>query len=178
MGDANQLSPTVLSRQRRTELSVSPMERLLRSEETPSVMLTVQHRSSPQIVAFPSKMFYHGKIDSAPNMGGPIADTYSLIRNDLTTDHMVLVPTIDMPECIPANTKSYANDGECRLVTGLVRDLIASGVAAPTIGVLTPYSAQVSLLTKTLDEFFQGISVSTIDCFQGIILTNLSNNKF
>ena len=173
MGDVNQLSPTVLSRRRRTELSISPMERLLGSEDAPSVMLTVQHRSSPQIVAFPSKMFYQGKIDSAPNMGGPIADTCSLTRTDLTTNHLVLVPTFDMPECIPANTKSYANDGECRLVSGLVRDLIASGVAAPTIGVLTPYSAQVSLLTKTLDDRFQGVSVSTIDCFQGMSLDQL-----
>ena len=167
IGDVSQLPPTVISQKRKTDLSVSPMERLFGCENTPSVMLTVQHRSAPQIMAFPSQMFYHGKIESAPKTRGTIADMFSLVENDLTTNHLVLVPTCDMPESTPIDTKSYANVGECQLVRGLIRDLIASGVSTTSIGVATPYSGQVSLLVQSLEDTHQGILVSTIDKFQG-----------
>ena len=167
IGDAKQLPPCVISQKRKVDLSVSPMERLLENGNTPSVMLTVQHRSSPQIMAFPSQMFYHGKIESAQCRSGTIADVFSLARNDLTTNHLVLVPTCDMPESSPVNTKSYVNVGECQIVLGLVRNLVASGMSPTSIGVVTPYAGQVSLLGETLEASFQGILVSTIDRFQG-----------
>ena len=167
IGDAKQLPPCVISQKRKVDLSVSPMERLLGKGDIPSVMLTVQHRSSPKIIAFPSQMFYHGKIESAQDKSGTIADVFSLARNSLTTNYLVLVPTCNMPESKPLNTNSYANVGECQLVLGLVRNLVASGASLTSIGVVTPYAGQVSLLSEALEAPFQGLLVSTIDRFQG-----------
>ena len=167
MGDTAQLPPTVISQRRREDLSRSLMERLLTRGDMPVFMLTVQHRSSPQIMNFPSQTFYQGKIISLQDAAGTLAEAFSLTKNTLTVNNLILVPTNDMPESIPINTKSYENSGECRLVIGLVRQLIECGIPTDDIGVLAPYSGQVSLLGKMLEDTWRGIEASTVDRFQG-----------
>lgn len=116
---------------------------------------------------FPSQTFYQGKIISLMDAAGTLAEAFSLTKNTLTVNNLILVPTNDMPESIPINTKSYENSGECRLVIGLVRQLIECGIPTDDIGVLAPYSGQVSLLGKMLEDTWRGIEASTVDRFQG-----------
>ena len=143
------------------------MERLLTRGDMPVFMLTVQHRSSPQIMNFPSQNFYQGKIVSLMDTAGTLAEAFSLAQSILTVNNLILVSTNDMPESVPINTKSYENSGECRLVIGLVQRLIECGIPTTDIGVLAPYSGQVALLGKMLEASWSGIVTSTVDRFQG-----------
>ena len=75
-------------------------------------------------------------------------------------------------------TESKYNVGEADLVLVIVEELLAEGVCASDIGVITPYNAQASLVKSVLrageDEAGEimrkgrgAVEVSTVDGFQG-----------
>ena len=57
------------------------------------------------------------------------------------------------------------NRREADLVAAKVRALLAAGVAAGEIGVITPYAAQARLLREKLP--IAGLEIDTVDGFQG-----------
>jgi len=58
------------------------------------------------------------------------------------------------------------NENEARVVSDFVRDYIKThGVRPESIGVVSPYRAQVVLLRKVLDG--SGVTVDTVERFQG-----------
>src|SRR6202041_1688230 len=62
-----------------------------------------------------------------------------------------------------------SNDGEAALVRRHVRSLVAAGVRPDDIAVITPYNAQLAVLSRALkgrDEF-RGIELGSVDGFQG-----------
>lgn len=69
VGDPRQLPATLLS-QRALELglSISLHERLMDQCSWKPIMLEQQYRMKPEIRAFPSKRFYHGKLQDGPNV--------------------------------------------------------------------------------------------------------------
>jgi len=79
---------------------------------------------------------------------------------------------------------SRANETEARLVVHLVEDLLED-VPASEIGIITPYTAHVRLVTDLLDDHVEtadDITVDTIDSFQGsektaIILSLVRSNS-
>jgi DNA polymerase alpha-associated DNA helicase A len=68
-----------------------------------------------------------------------------------TSQAVVFVDTQggEFPESTPEGDESSLlgdskrNNGEAEIVKGMVKDLIAAGVSADTIAVITPYNAQV-----------------------------------
>ncbi len=48
-----------------------------------------------------------------------------------------------------------------------VSRLVAAGVAAADIGIITPYNGQVALLKEMRPEALAGVEVSSVDGFQG-----------
>ena len=63
---------------------------------------------------------------------------------------------------------SVSNPGQAERVAAEVRRLLARGVAASDVGVITPYHAQVRRLRDLLaDELTHGLEVSSVDAFQG-----------
>jgi ATP-dependent RNA/DNA helicase IGHMBP2 len=67
-----------------------------------------------------------------------------------------------------ANAESLRNEGEARAALAHAERLIASGLAPSSIGLITPYSAQVALLRSMRPErLAQTLEVSTVDGFQG-----------
>ena len=77
---------------------------------------------------------------------------------------------------------SKFNENEALLVKLHINHLIDSNVPEDAIGVISPYSAQVSLLKKTINQNYPNIEISTVDGFQGrekevIILSLVRNNE-
>ena len=65
-----------------------------------------------------------------------------------------------------SKVSSKSNDFEARQVCEVVRDLLkAEDVTNKTIGVITPYKAQLKLITDKIKGF--DVSVRTVDGFQG-----------
>lgn len=57
--------------------------------------------------------------------------------------------------------------GEATIVSHLVDEYIKSGVRADQIGVITPYSMQVSLIKTLIHDSYDEVDVQTVDGFQG-----------
>lgn len=69
-----------------------------------------------------------------------------------------------------SSAESKCNEGEARAAMQHVRRLMAAGIKAEDIGVITPYSAQVGLLRELRSECGSAaaaVEISTVDGFQG-----------
>ncbi|EMA13005.1 AAA domain-containing protein [Haloarcula marismortui] len=119
------------------------------------LQLQTQYRMHRDIAYFPNRRFYdrtlrNGRaIDPLPDR--PAIEGYNVGGRVETVGH------------------SKSNPTEARLVAHLVEDLL-SDVPANEIGVITPYSAQVSRIRETLTERTDAgdrVTVDTIDSFQG-----------
>ncbi|MDQ2071757.1 AAA domain-containing protein [Haloarcula sp. H-GB4] len=119
------------------------------------LQLQTQYRMHRDIAYFPNRRFYdrtlrNGRaVDLIPDR--PAIEGYNVGGRVETVGH------------------SKANPTEARLVAHLVQDLLAD-VSSEEIGVITPYSAQVSRIRETLTERTDagdGVTVDTIDSFQG-----------
>jgi DNA polymerase alpha-associated DNA helicase A len=62
---------------------------------------------------------------------------------------------------------SKSNDMEAAAVGMHVRNLIDAGVKDEDIAVITPYNAQVALLSSMLKEKYPNIELGSVDGFQG-----------
>lgn len=163
-GDDQQLPPMVLCELAKGPnlLSTSMFSRL-RQVGFPVRMLDVQYRMHPSIASFPSRQFYEGKLQSGvsgddrkapdgfnwPNKGVPVAF--------LTTPNSA-------EEMTKASSKQ--NAFEAKQVSEIVLDLLkAKDVTEDQIGIITPYRAQLKLISET--KQLQNISIRTVDGFQG-----------
>jgi len=133
----------------------------------------VQYRMNDAIMHFSSEWFYHGKVQSAPDV------KYRSIL-DLDTP-IVWVDThgLDMKEEFVGENFGRINKGEAQLTMRTLHDYFER-IGKQRIlderidvGVISPYRAQVQYLRSLLKkkEFFKPfrhlISVNTVDGFQG-----------
>jgi superfamily I DNA and/or RNA helicase len=173
-GDHCQLPPTIKSNDAaRQGLSTTLFERLIEKKPETAIMLQTQYRMNESIMAFSSQHFYNN---------GLIAD--STVKSELLRFNQDPVEFIDTAGCgfnekQNPETLSRFNDEEAALVIRLVEKLI--GDITPehwlengiTMGIITPYSAQVELLVKLadssphIDPVRKLISINTVDAFQG-----------
>jgi DNA polymerase alpha-associated DNA helicase A len=63
--------------------------------------------------------------------------------------------------------ESKSNEGEAWIVKMQVQNLVNAGVKAEDIAVITPYNAQLAILSRLLKDQFQGIELGSVDGFQG-----------
>jgi DNA polymerase alpha-associated DNA helicase A len=80
------------------------------------------------------------------------------------------------------NRQSTANEYEATLAIRYVKKLLEDGLTEDQIGIITPYSAQVSKIFNAMGEKWHQIEVGSVDGFQGrekdaIILTLVRCNK-
>ncbi len=138
------------------------------SKSSVSHMLTVQHRMHADIMSFPSRTWYDGQLTAHPSVASS-----TLTPNDGIARAGVVFDVVDtagagFDEAAVDEKTSKSNPGEARVVALLVRDLIASGLAATDVGVITPYSAQSALLAAELADLVDaGLEVDSVDGFQG-----------
>jgi DNA polymerase alpha-associated DNA helicase A len=62
---------------------------------------------------------------------------------------------------------SKSNEPEAQLVKMHVTNLVDAGVRPEDIAVVTPYNAQLAILSKELKDKFAGIELGSVDGFQG-----------
>lgn len=143
-------------------------------------LLNVQYRMNQQIMEFPSRELYNGELvagDAVKHI--LLCDLAAVESTDETTVPCIWYDTQggDYPEqtsddekraVMSASAGSKYNDMETAVVLDHVQKLVAAGVQPEMVGVISPYSAQVSLLKKNVaSRFANRIEVATIDGFQG-----------
>lgn len=169
-GDPFQLPPTVLSTAAAAQgFNVSMMERLLGQPPVNlSRLLTTQYRMHTDIMTYSSTVFYAGSLQAHPSVGAALLRDLPGVTEDELTHcpvHFIDTAGASYDEELEPDGDSRLNLMEAGLILKKARALIALGVRAEQIAVITPYSAQVRLLRekfKTLD-----IEIDSVDGFQG-----------
>lgn len=169
-GDHQQLPPTIKSVEAAREgLAKTLFEKCIERHPQTASMLQVQYRMNEHIMQFSSDYFYHG---------GLIADE-SVRHHGIK--NLPPVDFIDTAGCgynetQDPETLSRFNEEEAHLLIRELEKLIQDvGVAAwsYSLGIITPYSAQVERLTKlaeaseTLSAIRPFVTINTVDAFQG-----------
>ncbi len=151
-GDPQQLPPTIKDERAKKILEPGLMEKIMHQQPESTRMLTVQYRMHPTIMQFPSQWRYQNKLEAAPEV---------LKREELTPPlHFYDSAGSGMEEQVDETTGSLRNDAEAALIQRLYH-LYRAEFPDWSIGVITPYRAQVKALLA-LD-----IPADTIDGFQG-----------
>lgn len=192
-GDNMQLPPTIKTcddKSIKRTLSTTLFDRLVRHYgDSFKCLLTVQYRMNEQIMTFPSCALYNQKLIADTSVATlVVSDLPGVDINDDTKKPLIWYDTQgdDFFEnaCQDDTASSKFNESEALLVKGHIEILIESNVSQEAIGVIAPYSAQVSLLKKLIHEKLPLIEISTVDGFQGrekeVIILSLvrSNDKF
>lgn len=161
-GDHLQLPPTVLSAAAQAGgLGVSLFERLaLAFGDAARVTLAEQYRMNARIMAFPSEALYAGALRAHPAVADRAVDAAPL--------EVVDTAGRGFEDETPEGSDSKQNPGEAELAAAEVRRILALGVPAGEIAVISPYDAQVQRLRALLAaEVEAGLEVDTVDGFQG-----------
>lgn len=184
-GDHLQLPPTVKSRSsissvpvipktltKATSLSITLFDRLLAMYGNHiKRMLKVQYRMHHKIMEFPSQELYEGALVADASVAERLlTDLDSVQETDDTISPVVLIDTAGaglLEAQVDEDEESKLNEGEVEKVVEHVESLIDAGVIEGDIGVITPYSAQVSKLNQAMKERWPGLEIGTVDGFQG-----------
>ncbi|KAF2470149.1 DNA-binding protein SMUBP-2 [Lindgomyces ingoldianus] len=146
-------------------------------------MLTTQYRMHEQIMRFPSTELYESKLIAAAFVKDRLLKDlpYGVKDTEDTREPLVFWDTQggDFPEKTEDDGigskgskgmnlgDSKSNEAEAALVKMHVSNLIDAGVKAEDIAVVTPYNAQLAILSQVLKEAFPGIELGSVDGFQG-----------
>jgi superfamily I DNA and/or RNA helicase len=189
-GDHCQLPPTIKSAEAaKSGLAVTLFEKGISKHPEMSSLLQVQYRMNENIMEFPSKWFYDGKLVA-----------HESVKNGLLRPYETPVDFIDTAgagyeEAQDPETLSRYNDEEAALTVKIVEKLIGEiGQDAwleeqISMGIITPYRAQVDKLSKlcessaSIEVLHKLVAINTVDAFQGqerdVIVISLvrSNSK-
>lgn len=204
-GDPCQLPPTVRSAEaERAGLGRTLLDRVFAAGDAfrGGVVrtLTIQYRMHRVISDWCSSAMYKGALQPDASVAEHLLDAHAHDMDELA-HALVLIDTAgcacEESEGIAAATpgapesddrvrallhaESRSNRGEALLVRQYVERMLAAGVAAVDVGVITPYSAQVQLLRQLLLPLSPCVEVSTVDGFQGrekeaIVLSMVRSN--
>jgi DNA polymerase alpha-associated DNA helicase A len=143
-------------------------------------MLTTQYRMHEKIMAFPSTELYESKLVAADSVKAHLLTDlpYTIEDTDDTREPLVFYDTQggDYPETaeeedVPKKGlnlgDSKSNAGEAAIAKKHVAALVAAGVLPSDIAVITPYNAQLALLSRMLKDEFAGLELGSVDGFQG-----------
>jgi ATP-dependent RNA/DNA helicase IGHMBP2 len=173
-GDHCQLPPTIKSQEAaRSGLAKTLFEKGIEKHPDRAAMLKVQYRMHQQIMNFSSKYFYNDDLIA-----------HDSVKNSLLAPDQPPVVFIDTAGCGFAETQdpeslSRFNEEEAHLLIRKVEKLIEEIGAEAwlaqnlTMGVITPYRAQVDHLHKLaessaiLEPLHKVITINTVDAFQG-----------
>lgn len=173
-GDHQQLPPTIKSIDAaRRGLSRTLFEKGIENQPHEVYMLQVQYRMHQKIMEFSSRYFY-----------GDNLVAHDSVRSHLLRPHQLPVTFIDTAGCgfqekQDPETLSRKNSEEAALLIRQVEVLVEDiGTQAwleeqISLGIITPYSAQVDELHKlaesspVLEPIYRFITINTVDAFQG-----------
>ena len=193
-GDHCQLPPTVKSiAALRAGLGKTLMERIAENKPKVVTLLKIQYRMNEEIMRFSSDWFYHGEVESAPQIkyrsiledDSPITwiDT-SNEENQVTIEGDDVVSgekrdDMNFHEQFVGESFGRINKAEADLTLLTLAEYLTQvgkrrvQEESIDVGIISPYRAQVQYLKRLLKkyEFFKPyrrlISVNTVDGFQG-----------
>ena len=177
-GDHCQLPPTVKSPEAlRGGLDRTLMQRVVQAHPRCVTQLDIQYRMHRDIMAFPSRWFYHGRLqaaeEAAHRMVSPLDTPLTWI--DTSENSKFGIQNSELR----TKSGSLTNAQEARLVIHTLRDYIdmvsPQKVESERIdfGIITPYRGQARLIRRLLkmQHYFRKlkrhITVGTVDGFQG-----------
>ncbi|KAI1795876.1 P-loop containing nucleoside triphosphate hydrolase protein [Ganoderma leucocontextum] len=142
-------------------------------------MLTVQYRMHAHIASFPSKVMYHSRLKSHSSVEAHLLRDLPNTGADSEDDDKEILGTpvvfYDTAGCEyferlegDGDEGSRCNENEASVVKMWVDQLAGAGVFPSQIAVITPYQAQVTLLTSTLRPVYgPELEIGTVDGMQG-----------
>lgn len=185
IGDDNQLPPVVLQNESETRCNLPDLNaiglvnyrdplftRLLylaskNGWDDCHEMLTEHYRMHEQIAEFPNENFYEGKLRAGTGLQRVPLDVpkiTSSLMHVFAQSRIVFIPT-------RRDMRSKLNDNEAKLVAELVKttqEIYGSDFSAKeTVGVITPFRAQIANIKQHLPRELQDISVDTVERYQG-----------
>lgn len=159
-GDPFQLPPTVKSQDAaRQGLAITLLEKTIERHERVSLLRT-QYRMNEQIMQFSNERFYQGKLEA-----------HSSVKEWNLPFSSQAVEFIDTAGCgfeerPGEGSESLCNPEEISIVRRHYEALKEMGLTTESVGVISPYRAQVEMLESEFAQDKQ-IAVNTIDSFQG-----------
>lgn len=173
-GDHCQLPPTIKSREAADQgLSKTLFEKGIDKFPQFTSMLQVQYRMHESIMEFPSRYFYKNGLVAHESV------KHELLRPNEQPIEFIDTAGIGYAEKQDPETLSRFNQEEGELLIRQIEKLVESVGASfwleekITLGIITPYSAQVDRLRHLVEnsEILQSvqsqISINTVDGFQG-----------
>ncbi len=173
-GDHQQLPPTIKSLDAALQgLSRTLFEKGIEKFPDHAHMLRIQYRMNESIMRFSSDYFYNSKLIAHPTVA------HELLQANQSPLEFIDTAGCGFHEEQDKETLSRFNKEEASLLMRLVEQLIHEvGVETwieqkLTMGIITPYSAQVDYLrhlaenSSLLESLQKLVSVNTVDAFQG-----------
>jgi superfamily I DNA and/or RNA helicase len=147
-------------------------------------MLEQQHRMNEQIMTFPSRSMYGGKLRAAPEVAHHTLEDLGVLADPARPKPVWLVDTAgkdwieERTEYDPGGSlnnmpafrfdPSTFNVGNAERVAAEARRVLSRGVAPTDLAIIAAYSAQARRLRDLLRaERAVGVEVGTVDGFQG-----------
>ncbi|WP_254761603.1 AAA domain-containing protein [Natrinema marinum] len=159
VGDHEQLPPVVRAE---NDLTESLFERLVDLHPEAGVMLDRQYRMNQRIQVFASREFYDGQLRPAtPEVAGRnLDDLEGVSRDALPVGLRDPVSFVD----VEGDRSRYTDSEEATRIAELIEAYEAAGLERTDIGVIAPFRAQVSEISKHVPD---DVAVDTVDRFQG-----------
>jgi superfamily I DNA and/or RNA helicase len=184
-GDQHQLGPVVTGGGDDV-LGSTVFERLATAvvPEGTSVMLEQQHRMHVDIMTFPSRSKYEGRLVAAPAVAHHVLEDLGVKADPLRPRPLWLIDTAGK-DWIEQRTDfepggslnnmpafqfdpSTFNSGNAERVAAEARRLLSRGLPPTQIAIIAAYSAQARRLRELLrEERAAGLEIGTVDGFQG-----------
>jgi DNA replication ATP-dependent helicase Dna2 len=158
-------------------------------------MLSYQGRMHQEIMDFPNKAFYEGKLHILPKYCGVdqsspsnccLPDTPTRLESHLANHRFGFISTPTDDQSRTRKTNRHEAEMIAQLVDSYCRIYEASGFPIhyhKTIGIITPYRAQIAQIKQELESYGKGyehFSVDTVERYQGsareVILLSLCLN--
>lgn len=184
VGDPMQLPATVFSTKAKSSgLDQSLFERLMKNGHEVT-LLNTQYRMLPEISAFPSIMFYDGKLQDGPNVCDAhpsyiFSPAQSKSKNEALFPPFLFFDLKSSKDEIKSSLSrsNYAEALFCKnLVTRFLKSCIQVGTLPASIGIITPYTEQLNELNRLLGKIDWSsldiyrppdIELNTVDSYQG-----------
>jgi ATP-dependent RNA/DNA helicase IGHMBP2 len=183
-GDPHQLGPVVTGGpDAEATLGTTIFERLAHAQTVVAV-LTQQHRMHDEIMAFPSRTMYAGRLWAAPAVAGHTLDDLAVTPDPLRPRPLWLLDTAgkdwleQRTDFEPGGSLNNApafqidpstfNQGHAERVAAEARRLLSRGLRPGDLAIIAMYSAQARRIRELLrDERAAGLEIGTVDGFQG-----------
>ena len=183
-GDHQQLGPVVVAGPAVEATLGSTVFERLASAHGNTVMLEQQHRMHEQIMTFPSRSMYGGKLRASPAVAAHRLEDLRVTPDPLRPHPLWLVDTAgkdwleERTDFDPGGSlnnmasfqldPSTFNAGNADRVAAEARRLLSRGLAPTDIAIIAAYSAQARRLRELLTaERAAGLEIGTVDGFQG-----------